>query len=496
MKLGKGINKKVCLCGILILLLFGCCNFVFANNLSTNSSDIKMENLTQSKLQNTKMVVLVTGCVVGTVDKVMYETYKKELEPKGYNFTLKIYTMDLINLNSTVYMKFKEDIKDANIFFLCTRPGYPVTGLTYGTELDAPIDFQNIINSLPSGAKVFVLGTTKPNVTRTDIGIELLAPPYAGIAAPMLSQENMKRLILEILRRAGVINITLNETRFVPPPSDFLYHPDAPYGTIFQDLQSYITWYKSSGKYKEGQPWVGVPILGRYYVANNMEVYKKLIGELESRGLNVIPYFYTNDAINSSRKYFMKDGKPLVDIIVACLQFGYWTDNATLKLYKDLNVPVLGPLPVFSQTTLDEYLKNKKMGLRGLEYFWLCIFEVQGRIEPILIGGDIITNIDENTGYPEKKYMPYEFGIKQLVDRVTAWINLRKKNNSDKKIAIVYFDNTHDEKMPVTNGLNLYKSLANLLNSMKLAGYDLGNVSISPTFLMEMINRCGRNPKM
>lgn len=73
------------------------------------------------------------------------------------------------------------------------------------------------------------------------------------------------------------------------------------------------------------------------------------------------------------------------------------------------------------------------MGLRGLEYFWLCIFEVQGRIEPILIGGDIITNIDENTGYPEKKYMPYEFGIKQLVDRVTAWINLRKKNNSDKK---------------------------------------------------------------
>lgn len=50
--------------------------------------------------------------------------------------------------------------------------------------------------------------------------------------------------------------------------------------------------------------------------------------------------------------------------------------------------------------------------------------------------------------------------------------------------------------MPVTNGLNLYKSLANLLNSMKLAGYDLGNVSISPTFLMEMINRCGRNPKM
>lgn len=55
----------------------------------------------------------------------------------------------------------------------------------------------------------------------------------------------------------------------------------------------------------------------------------------------------------------MKDGKPLVDIIVACLQFGYWTDNATLKLYKDLNVPVLGPLPVFSQTTLDEYLKTK-----------------------------------------------------------------------------------------------------------------------------------------
>ncbi len=454
-----------------------------ADDNSTADSGTKM-------LRDTNMVVLLTGCVVGTVDPIMNDAYRN-LTGEGYNFSLKIYTMDTFNLNSTTSARFRQDIREADIFFLFTRPGYPVTGMSYGTEFDAPVDFQALAADLKPGARIFVLGPVKPNVTGVNV---TNLPAYGPVAAPALSCENVKRTLLEVLRLSGAVNLTANDTKLVPGLQDFLYHPLAP-GT-YTDREDYMDWYRSTPMYRAGAPWVGVAILNRYYLSGNMDVYETLIQKLESGGLNVIPYFYCSDPIGASRRFFMDNNTSVIDALVACVQFGYWPDNQTITFFTDLNVPVQGPLPVFLQTSLEDYIEGaEKKGLRGLEYYWLAMFEMQGRIEPILIGGNRITGTDPLTGVTLKEYVAYEPGVDQLVNRTLAWVNLRNKENDDKRIAMVYFDSTHDEGMPATNGLNLYASLSNILLAMKAAGYRVGDSNLTPEAIYEMINRAGRNPQ-
>jgi len=474
--------KKYLLIAV-VLLLVSVPSVTAADN-DTNTTDSKM-------LRDTNMVVLLTGCVVGTVDPIMNDAYRNDLLPSGYNFTLKIYTMDTFNLNSSTGRDFKNDLQNADIFFLFTRPGYPTTGMSYGTEFDAQVDMQALAASMKPGARIFVLGPVKPNVTGVNV---TNLPAYGPVAAPALSRENIKRTLLEVLRLSGAVNLTANDTRLVPGMQDFLYHPLAP--QVYTDRAAYMDWYMNTTLYRPGAPWVGVAILNRYYLADNMDVYETLIQKLEAKGLNVIPYFYCSDPIGASRRFFMVNNSSVIDALVACVQFGYWPDNQTITFFTDLNVPVQGPLPVFLQTSLDDYINStRQQGLRGLEYYWLAMFEMQGRIEPILIGGNRISGSDPLTGVTLKEYVAYEPGINQLVDRTLAWVNLRKKANGDKRIALVYFDSTHDEGMPATNGLNLYRSLSNILLAMRAAGYSTGEGNLTSESIYELINRAGRNPK-
>ncbi|MCG2829145.1 cobaltochelatase subunit CobN [Methanothermobacter sp. K4] len=467
----------------MILLLVSVPSVSAADN-DTNTTDSKM-------LKDTNMVVLLTGCVVGTVDPIMNDAYRNDLLPSGYNFTLKIYTMDTFNLNSTASRQFKNDLKNADIFFLFTRPGYPVTGMSYGTEFDAAVDFQALAASMKPGARIFVLGPVKPNVTGVNV---TNLPAYGPVAAPALSRENIKRTLLEVLRLSGAVNLTANDTKLVPGIQDFLYHPLAP--RVYTDRASYTEWYMNTTLYRPGAPWVGVAILNRYYLSGNMDVYETLIQKLEAKGLNVIPYFYCSDPIGASRRFFMVNNSSVIDALVACVQFGYWPDNQTITFFTDLNVPVQGPLPVFLQTSLDDYINSsRQQGLRGLEYYWLAMFEMQGRIEPILIGGNRVSNPDPITGVTLKEYVAYEPGINQLVERTLSWVKLRKTVNSEKRVAVIYFDSTHDEGMPATNGLNLYASLSNILLAMRAAGYTTGNGNLTPEYIYELINRAGRNPR-
>ncbi|NYB52137.1 MAG: cobaltochelatase subunit CobN [Methanobacteriaceae archaeon] len=444
-------------------------------------------------LKPVKMVVLLTGCVVGTVDPMVNDVYKNMLVPQGYDFQLKIYTMDDINTFNSKATEFREELKTTDIFFLFTRPNYPLTGMTYGTDFDAPADFKAMVSQMPLDARVFILGPTKPaNITTVNI---TTLPAYSAVAAPALSKENVKRVLLEILRQSNAINISPNDTKLVPGIQDFIYHPDAP--NTFTDRQNYIDWYKSSGHYKEGAPWIGITMLNRYYISGNMATYLTLIYNLESKGVNIIPYFYCTDPINPSRKFFMENGTTAIDALIACVQFGYWPDNQTVQFFTDLDVAVPSPVPIFLQTTLDDYVQKKSNNnLKGLEYFWLAMFEMQGRIEPILIGGDNYVGTDPETGYNLKEYVPYQPGIDQLINRTLAWSQLRNKDNNNKTVAIVYFDSTHDEGIPVTNGLNLYESLSNIIGALQANGYNTGTANLTASDLTALINSKGRNPSI
>ena len=448
-------------------------------------------------LKATKMLVFVSGCPTGTVDLMINDIYKNQLLLDGYDFELEIFSMETININSTEWQTFLDKLKTVDIFFYMTRPNYPLTGISYGPTYDASADFETIAKQMKQGSKIFLLGAQKPSCNVTGIEIVNLPLQYGQVLSYLLSKENIKRTILEILRQCNAIAISQNETKLLPPPGDFLYHPDSQ--TIFQEKNDYIRWYNESGHFKEGAPWIGVTIFNRHYMSGNLKMWNEIIKKLEAKGFNVIPYVMdppvTGDTTQASRRFFLSE--PRIDLLITSIQFGYGADNYTIALFKDLNVPVLSPTYVFLSTTLEKYLQDKTIrGLSGIEIGFLAIYEAGGRIEPVLIGGTQISGKDPLTGLSLKDYSPYEPGLKQFIERVTKWIELKYKPNNEKKIAIIYYDSTHDEKMVTGYGLNVPASISNILKALLNEGYDLGNLTIDNVTsenILRLINAQGRN---
>ncbi|WP_424356031.1 cobaltochelatase subunit CobN [Methanobacterium sp. MBAC-LM] len=428
-------------------------------------------------LKSVKMVIFVAGSRVGVVDRVMNDVYLNNLVPEGYDFELKIFSEDTLSTDSATFKRFSEALKTANIF-LMVNPGTN----TFTATLSP------VVQKMPSGSKVYLLGGSNPLTDSTKVTTLGIA---SSILNANLSPENIRRGMLQALKEYKAIDSSTNTT-VITLPTEFVYHPDTT--KIFNTRQEYVDWYISAGKYKANGPWVGLLFHSWYYGANDLAAYNDLIHELEKRGANVIVPIFSNFA-TTANKFFIVNGNPAIDVLITHLHSGM-TDNASLDIIDKLNIPILSPVHVFLQDTLDGYLASST-GLTGNELTtWIITPEINGRSQPVLIGGSMSIGIDPDTGADIKVFTPYQPGIDQLADRAVAWGNLKHKLNQDKKLALIYFDNTHDEGMPVGGSLNIEASLANILKALANEGYNVGSLNtanLNASSILALINDHGRN---
>jgi len=452
---------------VLILISIGSVN---ATNLTENNTTTSVDNMDKSMLKPPKVVVLATRLQAIEPMKNAY----KDLLNEGYQFELRIFSSDDVTADSSVRENFGNELKNADILYMF-HVNNPLTS-----------QISPLIRNMKNGSYVF-----QTSCSGVFDGCNITNFGYSSVFSSDLSKENLRRLMLELLRRTGHISISPNETQIIPMPKDFIYHPDTV--TVFTSREDYFNWYASSGHYKTSGPWIGIIFHAWYYTGNDLDVYNTLIRELERRGANVIALASEGSGSreNATLKFFTENGNVAVDCIIAHLHASYASNsNTTLNLLETLNVPVLNP--VHTSMILNEYLKNE-IGLSSELSSWIITPETEGRIEPILIGGSEISSSDPLTGAIVKKFTPYHPGVKQLAERAIAWANLRKKANSEKKIALVYIDNTHDETMPSAAGLNLPSSLANILNRLLMEGYTLPNRKYTNESVLELMNSHARN---
>jgi len=427
-------------------------------------------------LKDVKMVIFVAGSRVGVVDRVMNDVYLSSLLPEGYYFDLKIFSEDTLSTDDTVLQRFAEELKTSNILLLVN-----IGTNTFTAQL-APYALQ-----MPAGSKVYQIGGS----TGVLQGVNVTSLSYSSAINANLSPENIKRSMLAVLKQYNAVSSTINTT-IITLPTEFVYHPDT--SDIFTTREDYVNWYISAGKYKADGPWVALLFHTWYYGANDLAAYNALIYALEERGCNVIVPIFSN-FITTANTFFMVNGTPAIDVLITHLHSGL-NDNASMAMFETLNVPVLSPVHVFLQDTLDGYLECST-GLTGNELTtWIITPEIGGRIEPILIGGSKSVGVDPVTGADIKMFYPYQPGIDQLADRAYAWGSLKNKLNSEKKLALIYFDNTHDEGMPTGGSLNIEASLTNIVKTMASEGYNLGSLDVNnltPEILLELIKDHGSN---
>ena len=292
---------------------------------------------------------------------------------------------------------------------------------------------------------------------------------------------NMERWI----RYTGVnferIYIECNPVSAPDIPNTGIYHPDA-FPTIFANCDEYIDWYSTRADgghiYDSDAPTIGI---ANYEIKSNSlanTADDALIRYIESQGCNVI--YATEEAFkdedtdgNKDADYYTLNGSVLVESIIALKGFYINFDlDAGQEFFNEYNVPIIkGTYDQYQSTS--EYV-NSSHGLTPSSlYYQVAYPEIEGRIDYIWLAG---LDTDEET--QNEYYNPIDEQIEWICDRAIAWAELGEMDNSDKKVSIIYYNHEGGKNNIGASYLDIGSSFTLLLESMKEAGYDLGNNTI------------------
>ena len=258
------------------------------------------------------------------------------------------------------------------------------------------------------------------------------------------------------------------------PPSPIcwagIYHPGMA-KKFMTDLSLY-----EKAFLQEGRPTLGLLFYRDEWIWDDLHYQKAFIEEAERQGLNVIAVF-TNGLPDPKlgmptihevfEKYFMKEGKPLVDVIVNVMKFSFTTSGSiSIKALEEMGVPVL---EAYSLIAPKEEWEASPEGMNAME---ISISVTMPEFDGIIHGMPIAAKHVKEDG--EVEYLPIPERMRAMVSRAGAWARLHRKPNAEKKIAIVFHNYPpKNSNIGSAYGLDSIESVRRLLGFMKDAGYQV-----------------------
>ena len=160
--------------------------------------------------------------------------------------------------------------------------------------------------------------------------------------------------------------------------------------------------------------------------------------------------------------------------------------NEVDEILERLNVPILKSLRVSDLSYLNYSLLSEGLPKNSVHYR-IAMPELQGigQVQILSLNENFVT--DKNTGVNLFSVKILDDEIKAIVAKANNWIKLKKKNNKDKKIAIIYYNHPPGRHNIGADNLNVPKSLFNILTSLKAQGYDVGELPANDEELLKMI---------
>ncbi len=260
----------------------------------------------------------------------------------------------------------------------------------------------------------------------------------------------------------------------VDTPTEGIYRPETYPKKVFENSTEYLEWYTNRTE-------------GHVYNQSNLTVgiigwEDAAITALESRGVNVIAA-HSNFIENDARYFTDEEGDVLVDLILSFKGFYlyYGDPEAGKDEIEAFNVPVIKVVTDYYYPP--EEWENSAYGLSPQSVaFQIVQPEIDGTIEYIWAEG--------RTEHPitgEMYYKPVDYQIEWLCDRAVAWGRLKNTNNSEKRVAIVYYNHGGGKNNIGASYLDISQSIPLLLSRMNESGYYLGEDEL-PTTGKEIID--------
>lgn len=287
--------------------------------------------------------------------------------------------------------------------------------------------------------------------------------------------ENMQRLFSYLAANFCGMHVDVKEP--LPTPREYIYHPDSP--DLFENLTSYLSWYshKAGHKFNNSAPTIGII---SYYQDLGHADRPALIYALEDKGANAIDLGFSSSS--SLKSFFRSKNASIVDAVILTKSFrlSYGDPDRGIADLLELNVPVLRGMRLYYQTPEQWY---NSTGMNPLEiYFQIAQPEMDGVIEPIVM-----------SARTDSGYQPVEGQMDWLAERAIKWADLGRINNSEKKVAIIYYNHGGGKDNIEGCYLNVPRSLQNILDGMNAAGYHVSGTVPGERALVDLLAHQGTN---
>ncbi len=264
-----------------------------------------------------------------------------------------------------------------------------------------------LLSSLNSSdAKVFVIrpeqNTVNPDFSKQE------KEDYKNISSYLKygGKENFENLLLYLLNR-----FVDTEYKFVAPVQpqwEGIYHPDFDY---LPTLDEYL-----EKKILPSRFTIGICFHQSHLQSGDTNVVDRLIKEIEYQGANALPVFFSGsqDALNGTHgldwvieNYFLKEGKPLVDVMISLLFFSFCmspSGSNVLVALKKLGVPVIKA--VLTCNSFEEW-RDTIQGLSIADIpSQVALPEFDGFLITVPIGAMVFSQTNSLTGDHIIKYLP------------------------------------------------------------------------------------------
>ncbi len=301
-----------------------------------------------------------------------------------------------------------------------------------------------------------------------------------------ISKENIRNMLRFVAQRHFDSSITFSGVK--KRPKFGLYHPDA--GQIFTDVAAYQAWQQSRPGYDPKKPLIGLLFFSSYLTEGQKQPIHTVINRLETEGFNVLPCF---GRAQHTLKAFILDprGNSRVDLILAfSLKFYSALTPQLAGLIKQVKVPIINAIPLFKET-IDQWRKSP-VGIVGNEIAWsLATPEISGLIEPTPLAAKRQVS-DPETGKSYFISEPIVENLERLLPRLKRWINLQRKPNREKKIALMFYNHSQGKQNIGASYLNVFASVKEIVAALDRDGYQVGPVP-SEAEIKRLIMTSARN---
>jgi cobaltochelatase CobN len=330
------------------------------------------------------------------------------------------------------------------------------------------------VEKISSGRKVICVGQDPTYWGLSNVEPKVCSDVYAYLLNG--TEENMRRM----LRYLDHVFADGDEPE--PPlsvPWQGIVHQRFA-GRVFESTEEYLAAYELRDR-----PLVALVISRSAWISGQGGIEEAMVSDLEAQGLGVIPIMTTslhNGSTGSMNiaecfeRFILREGKPIVQAVVKMVTFMVGkipsmsqeeAAKASCGLLKGMNVPIFQPIISYEMSYEDWTAADSLSS----DIAWgIAMPEFEGMIEPIMLGAT------RDGGDDCYNRTPIPGRSRKIAERVSAWVSLRSKPVSERRVVIILNNNpcaSVEANIGSASGLDSLRSAVNILSALRKNGYNV-----------------------